>query len=76
MNEKFEELLKIIEKEHKEEKDLTLNSRILIVDCLNNFIRIWVVMPTTNEDGRHVGGIVGFLHTLLEHYDPLVFLLF
>jgi 5'-3' exonuclease len=64
MNKTFQEIFSILEKEHEKEKNLRLNSRILIIDALNNFIRIWVTMPTTNDDGQHVGGIVGFLYTL------------
>lgn len=64
MNKTFQEIFDTLEKEHEKEKNLKLNSRVLIVDALNNFIRIWVTMPTTNDDGQHVGGIVGFLYTL------------
>ncbi len=40
------------------------NDKILIVDGLNTFIRVFSVIPTTNEDGIHVGGIVGFLRSI------------
>lgn len=40
------------------------NKRVLIVDGLNTFIRVFSVMPTVNENGVHVGGIVGFLQSL------------
>lgn len=64
INKTFQEIFNILEKEHEREKNLQLNSRVLIIDALNNFIRIWVTMPTINDDGQHVGGIVGFLYTL------------
>lgn len=64
MENRFAQIFKIIEKEYKEEKSLSLNSRVLIVDALNNFIRVWIVMPTVNDDGQHIGGITGFLQTL------------
>ena len=35
-----------------------------IIDGLNTFIRVFSVLPTTNEDGVHVGGIVGFLRSI------------
>ncbi len=38
-----------------------LNSRILLVDGLNTFIRSFASSPVTNNDGEHVGGISGFL---------------
>ena len=37
------------------------NDKVLIIDGLNTFIRVFSVIPTTNDDGIHVGGIVGFL---------------
>jgi len=39
----------------------TKNSRVLIVDGLNTFIRAYAASPTTNTNGEHVGGISGFL---------------
>ena len=38
-----------------------LNSRVLIVDGLNTFIRSYSASPVTNGDGEHVGGISGTL---------------
>ena len=38
-----------------------LNDRVLIVDGLNTFIRSFAVNPALNEDGLHVGGMMGFL---------------
>lgn len=38
-----------------------LNSRVLIVDGLNTFIRSYAASPVTNNDGEHVGGISGTL---------------
>ena len=40
------------------------NENVLIIDGLNTFIRVFSVIPTTNDDGIHVGGIVGFLRSL------------
>lgn len=40
------------------------NDRILIIDGLNTFIRAFVVVPTVNENGTHVGGITGFLMSI------------
>ena len=40
---------------------VTKNSRVLIVDGLNTFIRAYAASPVLNGDGEHVGGISGFL---------------
>ena len=40
------------------------NDSVLLIDGLNTFIRVFSAIPTTNEDGVHVGGIVGFLRSL------------
>ena len=40
------------------------NSKVLIIDGLNTFIRAFSVNPALNEDGVHVGGIVGFLKSI------------
>ena len=40
------------------------NDSVLLIDGMNLFIRVFSAIPTTNEDGVHVGGIVGFLRSL------------
>ena len=40
------------------------NDKVLIIDGLNTFIRVFSVIPITNDDGIHVGGIVGFLRSI------------
>ena len=40
------------------------DDRILIIDGLNTFIRSFVVVPTVNDNGVHVGGITGFLMSI------------
>ena len=45
------------------------NDRVLVIDGLNTFIRCFAVNPSTNDDGIHIGGIVGFLNnTYLPTY--------
>ena len=46
--------------EHKIDKD----SRVLIVDGMNTFIRSFSAVPTLNENGLHIGGISGFLMSI------------
>lgn len=61
MNSKYAELLKEVSKEHNEVKDESLNDRVLIIDGLNQFIRVFGAVPALNDDGEHCGGVTGFL---------------
>ena len=40
------------------------DDKVLIIDGLNTFIRVFSVVPITNDDGAHVGGIIGFLKSI------------
>ena len=40
------------------------DDKVLIIDGLNTFIRCFSAIPTLNDDGTHVGGIVGFLRSI------------
>ncbi len=52
-------------KKHGGKTDTTNpNEKVLIIDGLNTFIRVFSVIPTTNDDGIHIGGIVGFLKSV------------
>jgi DNA polymerase-1 len=42
----------------------TRNSRILIVDSMNTFIRSFSTINTLNPAGHHIGGLVGYLRSL------------
>ena len=48
-----------------------LNDRVLIVDGLNTFIRSFAVNPSLNDDGLHIGGLVGFLKSIRYSSDIL-----
>ena len=48
-----------------------LNDRVLIVDGLNTFIRSFAVNPSLNDDGLHIGGLVGFLKSIRYSSDVL-----
>jgi len=61
MNKKYLKMLADLE---KQEMPKDANDRILIIDGLNTFIRAFVVVPTVNENGTHVGGITGFLMSI------------
>ncbi len=62
-----ERYLSILEEIKKHGGDVDVgkpNDKVLIIDGLNTFIRVFSVIPTTNDDGVHVGGIVGFLKSI------------
>ena len=61
MNNKYKDILDSL-KEDTTPKHI--NDRILIIDGLNTFIRSFAVNPSTNEDGIHIGGMTGFLHSI------------
>ncbi len=50
----------------KVDSDLPKNtdSNVLIIDGLNTFIRVFSAVPALNDDGQHVGGVVGFLKSI------------
>ena len=70
LNEKFISFLDQVKDE--EPKSVThLNDRVLIVDGLNTFIRAFAVNPAINDDGLHIGGMIGFLKSLRYTCDIL-----
>ena len=70
LNEKYISFLNQVKDE--EHKSVThLNDRVLIVDGLNTFIRAFAVNPAINEDGLHIGGMMGFLKSLRYTSDIL-----
>ena len=70
LNKKFISFLE--QTKNQEHKSVThLNDRVLIVDGLNTFIRAFAVNPAMNEDGLHIGGMMGFLKSLRYTSDIL-----
>jgi len=70
LNEKFISFLE--QTKDQEHKSVThLNDRVLIVDGLNTFIRAFAVNPSINDDGLHIGGMMGFLKSLRYTSDIL-----
>lgn len=61
MNNRYRELLQQVSDERKEVSKENLNDKVLIVDGLNQFIRVFGAVPALNDDGEHVGGITGFM---------------
>ena len=64
INKRYLDILKQIDKEHTEFGDLHRNSKTLIIDGLNTFIRSWSTAPNLNDNGDHIGGIVGTLKSI------------
>ena len=63
-NQKYLSIFDEIKKKGGSLDDGEPNDKVLIIDGLNTFIRVFSVIPTTNDDGIHVGGIVGFLRSI------------
>ena len=63
-NEKYLSIFEEIKKKGGSLDDGKPNDKVLLIDGLNTFIRVFSVIPTTNPDGIHVGGIVGFLRSI------------
>ena len=61
MKDRYKEILEGLQEDNAPKHK---NDRILIIDGLNTFIRSFAVNPSTNEDGIHVGGMTGFLHSI------------
>jgi len=45
-------------------EDMTINSRVLLVDGLNTFIRNYCARPTMDDHGKQIGGTTGFLQSV------------
>ena len=63
-NGKYLSILDEIKKHGGKTNTSNPNEKVLIIDGLNTFIRVFSVIPTTNDDGIHIGGIVGFLKSV------------
>ena len=60
LKDKYKELEKDLSKPEVRQP----NDHVLLIDGLNTFIRAFSVNPSLNEDGSHVGGLVGFLKSV------------
>ena len=58
------DLLKAFNEMQFDSKDTGYNSRVLIVDALNTFMRSYAAIPTLDDDGNHIGGMAGFMKSL------------
>ena len=64
MKELYKNILESVETDRTQNINRHKNSRVLIIDGLNTFIRCWSSIPTMNEDGDHVGGTTGVLKSI------------
>lgn len=61
----YAELLRQIREDHESQSSiLDKDSKVLIIDGLNSFIRVFSAVPLVNDDGEHIGGYVGFLRSI------------
>ena len=61
----YAELLKQVREDHENRNSsLDKDSKVLIVDGLNSFIRVFSAVPLVNDDGDHIGGYVGFMRSI------------
>ena len=67
------DLLQAFNEMQFDNKDIGYNSRVLIVDALNTFMRSYAAIPTLDEDGNHIGGMAGFMKSLgfaIRNFKP------
>ena len=64
MKELYKNILDSVETDRETNINRHKNSRVLIIDGLNTFIRCWSSIPTMNEDGDHIGGVTGALKSI------------
>ena len=63
MKELYKDILNNLHEESNLEP-LHLNSRVLLIESMNTFLRSFAMIPAINPQGNHVGGLVGFLKSL------------
>jgi DNA polymerase I len=63
MNKTYQDILNNLHEESTLEP-LHLNSRVLLIDSMNTFLRSFAMIPAINPQGNHVGGLVGFMKSL------------
>ena len=71
MNKEFQAIIDSL-KESKQESSHR-NSKILLVDSLNTFLRSFVMINHINPQGNHIGGLTGYLKSIgfaIRHIKP------
>lgn len=65
--------LKEFSANHSTSEPINRNSKVLLVDGLNSYLRCFAATPTMNDNGDHVGGMTGFLRSIgqaIRQYKP------
>lgn len=55
------------------DEPLHLNSRVLLIDSMNTFLRSFAMINHMNPSGAHIGGLTGFLKSIgfaIRHIKP------
>lgn len=71
MNKTLKQMLENIK--NSKEEPLHLNSKVLIVDSMNTFLRSFAMINHINPGGAHIGGLTGFLKSIgfaIRHIKP------
>jgi DNA polymerase-1 len=71
INKTFKDILANIK--NTKEEPLHLNSRVLLVDSMNTFLRSFAMINHMNPKGAHIGGLTGFLKSIgfaIRHIKP------
>lgn len=71
MNKTFKNILDNIK--NTKEEPLHLNSRVLLIDSMNTFLRSFAMINHMNPSGAHIGGLTGFLKSIgfaIRHIKP------
>ena len=66
MTESLAGMLKRFQQQHAAQGELTRDSRILLIDGMNMFIGAFSASPAMNYMGEHIGGLKGFLSSILS----------
>lgn len=61
MNPEYQKIFESLKQENLEE---SINSRILLIDGLNTFLRAFTAIGWVNRELLHIGGLTGFLRSL------------
>ena len=71
MNKTFKHILDNIK--NTKEEPLHLNSKVLLIDSMNTFLRSFAMINHMNPSGAHIGGLTGFLKSIgfaIRHIKP------
>jgi DNA polymerase-1 len=61
MNKSYQDILDSLT---NEKEDLSINSKVFIIDGLNNFLRSFAMIQHVNPNGHHIGALTGFLKSM------------